>query len=161
MKKSKGRKNTGKTKNKVMVRSSSEGLTLLWIFSYSIVPSGINPTTGIGSTQGQRKTLTKVGFEPTTFGLDHHTAQLHSCEKIHSNVKPSFELQIITDDMLPRTVSSVGWASGCHAKGGRLGVMFLKRLVVDAATYAKTATSQKGTLPSARRCRCRRTTAYD
>ena len=29
-------------------------------------------------------------------------------------------------------------------------MMFLKRLVVDAATYAKTATSQKGTLPSAR-----------
>ena len=33
--------------------------------------------------------------------------------------------------------------------------MFLKRLVDYEATYAKTATSQKGTLPSARRCRCR------
>ena len=31
------------------------------------------------------------------------------------------------------------------AKCGRLGVMFLKRLVVYEATYAKTATSQKGT----------------
>ena len=36
------------------------------------------------------------------------------------------------------------------SKCGRLGVkMFLKRLVVYEATYAKTATSQKGTLPSA------------
>ena len=33
-------------------------------------------------------------------------------------------------------------------------VAFLKRLVVYEATYAKTATSQKGTLPSSRRCRC-------
>ena len=36
-----------------------------------IIPSGINPSIGIGPTQGQRKTLTRVGFEPTTFGLDH------------------------------------------------------------------------------------------
>ena len=35
-----------------------------------IIPSGINPTIGIGPTQGQRKTLTRVGFEPTTFELD-------------------------------------------------------------------------------------------
>ena len=32
----------------------------------------------------------------------------------------------------------------------RLGVDFLKRLVVYKATYAKTVTSQKGTLPSSR-----------
>ena len=32
--------------------------------------------------------------------------------------------------------------------------MFPKRLVVYEATYAKTATSQKGTLPSVRGCRC-------
>ena len=38
---------------------------------YPIIPSGINPSIGIGPTQGQRKTLTRVGFEPTTFGLDH------------------------------------------------------------------------------------------
>ena len=40
-------------------------------FLYPIIPSGINPSIGIGPTQGQRKTLTRVGFEPTTFGLDH------------------------------------------------------------------------------------------
>ena len=51
--------------------------------------------------------------------------------------------------------SSILWLSFPLAKCGRLGVMFLKRLVVYEATYAKTATSQKGTLPSARRCRCR------
>ena len=39
------------------------------------------------------------------------------------------------------------------AKCGRLGVMFLKRLVVYEATYAKTAISQKGTLTSARLCK--------
>ena len=36
------------------------------------------------------------------------------------------------------------------SKCGRLGGDVLKRLVVDEATYTKTATSQKGTLPSAR-----------
>ena len=39
------------------------------------------------------------------------------------------------------------------AKCGRLGVMFQKRLVVYEATYAKTSTSHKGTLPSARLCK--------
>ena len=29
-----------------------------------------SPTDGNGPTQGQRKTLTRVGIEPTTFGLD-------------------------------------------------------------------------------------------
>ena len=38
---------------------------------YPIIPSGINPSIGIGPTQEQRKTLIRVGFEPTTFGLDH------------------------------------------------------------------------------------------
>ena len=33
----------------------------------------VSPTDGIGPTQGQRKTLTRVGIEPTvTFGFDHH-----------------------------------------------------------------------------------------
>ena len=31
----------------------------------------VSPTNGNGPTQGQRKTLTMVGIEPTTFGLDH------------------------------------------------------------------------------------------
>ena len=31
----------------------------------------VSPTNGNGPTQGQRKTLTRVGIEPTTFGLDH------------------------------------------------------------------------------------------
>ena len=30
----------------------------------------VSPTDGTGPTQGQRKTLNKVGIEPTTFGLD-------------------------------------------------------------------------------------------
>ena len=31
----------------------------------------VSPTDGNGPTQGQRKTLTRVGIEPTTYGLDH------------------------------------------------------------------------------------------
>ena len=31
----------------------------------------VSPTDGNGPTQGQRTTLTRVGIEPTTFGLDH------------------------------------------------------------------------------------------
>ena len=31
----------------------------------------VSPIDGNGPTQGQRKTLTRVGFEPTTFGFDH------------------------------------------------------------------------------------------
>ena len=31
----------------------------------------VSPTDGNGPTQEQRKTLTRVGIEPTTFGLDH------------------------------------------------------------------------------------------
>ena len=30
----------------------------------------VSPTDGNGPKQGQRKTLTRVGIEPTTFGLD-------------------------------------------------------------------------------------------
>ena len=31
----------------------------------------VSPTSGNGPTQGKRKTLIRVGIEPTTFGLDH------------------------------------------------------------------------------------------
>ena len=31
----------------------------------------VSPTNGNGPTQGQRETLTRVGIEPMTFGLDH------------------------------------------------------------------------------------------
>ena len=41
-----------------------------------------------------------------------------------------------------------------------LAVMSLKRLVVYEATKAETATSQKGTLPSAGTCRCRCRTVH-
>ena len=30
----------------------------------------VSPTDGNGPTQGHRQTLTRVGIEPTTFGLD-------------------------------------------------------------------------------------------
>ena len=31
----------------------------------------VSPTNEDGPTQGQRKTRTRVGIEPTSFGLDH------------------------------------------------------------------------------------------
>ena len=36
----------------------------------------VSPTDGNGPTQGHRKTLTRVGIEPTTFGLDHPSREL-------------------------------------------------------------------------------------
>ena len=45
----------------------------------------VSPTDGNGPTQGQRKTLTRVVIEPTTFGLDEmedyteNYASLKSC----------------------------------------------------------------------------------
>ena len=39
----------------------------------------VSPTDGNGPTQGQRKTLTRVGIEPTTFGLD---LRLDLCNKL-------------------------------------------------------------------------------
>ena len=48
----------------------------------------VSPTNGNGPTQGQRKTLTRVGIEPTTFGLDHWSSlvvsvnELSSCEML-------------------------------------------------------------------------------
>ena len=40
-------------------------------FSTHIDHVSVSPPNGIGPTQGQRKTLTRMGIEPTTFGLDH------------------------------------------------------------------------------------------
>ena len=40
------------------------------IFLSHINHVSVSPTDGTGPTQGQRKTLTRVGIEPTTFGLD-------------------------------------------------------------------------------------------
>ena len=36
----------------------------------------VSPTDGNGPTQGQRKTLTRVGIQPTTFGLDLRRSRL-------------------------------------------------------------------------------------
>ena len=40
-------------------------------FSTHIDHVNVSPTDAIGPTQGQRKTLTRVGIEPTTFRFDH------------------------------------------------------------------------------------------
>ena len=40
------------------------------LFSTHVNHVSVSPTNGIGPSQGQLKTLTRVGIEPTTFGLD-------------------------------------------------------------------------------------------
>ena len=40
------------------------------LFSTHVNHVSVSPTNGNGPTQGQRKTLTRVGIEPTTFGLE-------------------------------------------------------------------------------------------
>ena len=41
------------------------------LFSTHVNHVSVSPTYGNGPTQGQEKTLTRVGIEPTTFGLNH------------------------------------------------------------------------------------------
>ena len=41
------------------------------LFSTHINHVSVSPTNGNEPTQGQRKTPTRVGIEPRTFGLDH------------------------------------------------------------------------------------------
>ena len=36
----------------------------------------VSPTNGNDRTKGQRKILTRVGIEPTTFGLDHSRSRV-------------------------------------------------------------------------------------
>ena len=45
----------------------------------------VSPTDGNGPTQGQRKTLTKVGFEPTTFEFDHRLSYKVRREQVVGN----------------------------------------------------------------------------
>ena len=45
----------------------------------------VSPTDGNGPTQGHRKTLTRVGIEPTTFGLDLPTEQAVGTEDVNVN----------------------------------------------------------------------------
>ena len=40
------------------------------LFSTHVNHVSVSPNNEIGITQGQRKTLTRVGIEPTTFGFD-------------------------------------------------------------------------------------------
>ena len=47
----------------------------------------VSPTDGNGPTQGQRKTLTRVGIETTTFGLDQEEGRW-----FHSHRGQSFSL---------------------------------------------------------------------
>ena len=48
----------------------------------------VSPTNGNGPTQGQRKTLTRVGIEPTKFGLDHR------CSTRSEGIRP-WELKML------------------------------------------------------------------
>ena len=45
----------------------------------------VSPTDGNGSTQGQRKTLTRVGFEARTFEVDHRLSYKVRREQVVGN----------------------------------------------------------------------------
>ena len=56
----------------ILNRISWRECSVTWsaIFLSHMNHVSVSPTDGTGPTQGQRKTLTRVGIEPTTFGLD-------------------------------------------------------------------------------------------
>ena len=58
------------THGRVALILRMNGSDRMWMFQ-PIYHVSVSPTDGNGPTQGQRKTLTKVGFEPTTFEFDH------------------------------------------------------------------------------------------
>ena len=48
------------------------------LFSSHVNHVSVSPTNGIGPTRGRRKTLIRVGIEPTAFGLV-HTVRVSLC----------------------------------------------------------------------------------
>ena len=87
--------------------SSSEAYYTTVKFSYPIVPSEINPSIGIGPTQGQRKTLTRVGFEPTTFEFFHPTLVSFSLSLCGSNSNTTCRVDLWWNNRVWKLHSSV------------------------------------------------------
>ena len=52
------------------------------IFLAHMTHVSVSPTDGTGPTQGQRKTLTRVGIEPTTFGLKYKCYTANVCMNV-------------------------------------------------------------------------------
>ena len=62
-----------------------------------------------GPTQGQRKTLTRVGIEPTTFGLDHITFLLYRL-----SYKVRREQAVGTEDVKVTAMNMYKYKEGLH-----------------------------------------------
>ena len=60
----------------------------------------VSPTDGTGPTQGQRKTLTRVGIEPTTFGLDLHRSTSLSYKVTREQAVGTEDVKVTAMNML-------------------------------------------------------------
>ena len=76
----------------------------------------VSPTDGNGPTQGQRKTLTRVGIEPTTFGLDHRCSTDWATR---SDGSRPWELTMLKSRQRDPMKLEIGWA-GSYLKVRRL-----------------------------------------
>ena len=58
----------------------------------------VSPTDGNGPTQGQRKTLTRVGIEPTTFGLDLRRSTIYKVRREQAVGSEDFKVTAMNMD---------------------------------------------------------------
>ena len=78
----------------------------------------VSPTDGNGPTQGKRKTLTRVGIEPTTFGLDHCCST--DCTTRSDGSRP-WELKMLKSRQLTCTRTRKDYV---FANVGRVALLF-------------------------------------
>ena len=83
----------------------------LWIFfKYLIIPSEINPSIGIGPTQGQRKTLTRVGSHPgQRFSTESITTVCIHRFKVHSQKKILYTISTLLTVVLAVCLKPSYW----------------------------------------------------
>ena len=96
----------------------------------------VKPTDGTGPTQGQRKTLTRVGIEPTTFGLD---LRRSTDWATRSDGSRPWELKMLKSRQLTCTSTRKGYV---YTNVGRLAVMFYTELTEESVMEWKTAYPQ-------------------
>ena len=91
----------------------------------------VSPTDGNGPTQGQRKTLTRVGIEPTTFGLDQYKLNCwHDRQGMNKDtLKNKFEIFFKPGhlDKLYKAIQKVQYPNECKFQLIKLHVYLLSQ----------------------------------
>ena len=82
----------------------------------------VSPTDGTGPTQGQRKTLTRVGIEPMTFGLD---LRRSTDWATRSGGSRPWELKMLKSRQLKCTSARKGYV---YTNVGRVALIFFNRI---------------------------------